>query len=60
MVALQAVRTENVTMVKAYFMVQGMKYLLNLHNCTDEGQGGRTLMHTAYWCEDATRLLCCS
>jgi len=45
----EAVRTENVDMVKAYFMVQGTANLLKLHNYTDEGQGGRTLLHTACW-----------
>jgi hypothetical protein len=44
----EAVRTENVEMVKAYFMVQGTGNLLKMHNFT-EGQGGRTLLHTACW-----------
>ena len=55
-----AVKADDVDLVRCYFMVGGTARLLSKHNLEERAQGGRTLLHTAAWwgcCRTITLLL---
>lgn len=44
----RAAREDNVPMLRAFFLSEGPKKMLSVHDHSDEG-GGRSLLHTAAW-----------